>query len=145
MRVKIRTFGKRDRDAVLALWDASGIARPWLDLRAEIREKRRRDRRLFLVATVRKVVVGSVMGAYDGRRGWVYHLAVSPDRQRQGIGRTLMTTLESRMAKAGIVKVNLQVRSDNALVEAFYQGLGYADDHVNSFGKWLVPPPVPRS
>lgn len=143
--MKLRTYRDRDREDVVALWEATGIARPWLDLRAEIREKRRRDRTLFLVATVRGAIVGAVMGAYDGRRGWVYHLAVAPTRQRRGIGKALMAALEARMAHLGVIKVNLQVRTDNAAVEAFYTGMGYADDRVTSFGKWLVPPPVPKT
>jgi predicted N-acetyltransferase YhbS len=69
--VKIRTYRDGDREGVVTLWETTGIARPWLDLRAEIREKRRRDRKLFLVATVRGSIIGAVMGAYDGRRGWV--------------------------------------------------------------------------
>jgi ribosomal protein S18 acetylase RimI-like enzyme len=143
--VKIRTFRKRDRDAVVNLWEATGLARPWLDLHAEIREKRRRDRGLFIVATVRGAIIGSVMGAYDGRRGWIYHLGVAPERQRRGVGKALMAVLEARMARMGVIKVNLQVRTDNAAVEAFYLDLGYADDRVTSFGKWLVPPPVPKT
>ena len=121
------------------------MARPWLDLHAEICEKRRRDRSLFIVATLRGAIVGSVMGAYDGRRGWVYHLAVAPERQRRGVGKALMDALEARMARIGVIKVNLQVRTDNAAVQAFYVGLGYADDRVTSYGKWLVPPSVPKT
>ena len=143
--MKIRTFRKRDRDAVVALWEATGLAKPWLDLHAEIREKCRRDRDLFIVATERGTIVGAVMGAYDGRRGWVYHLAVAPERQRRGVGNAMMAALEARMARLGVIKVNLQVRTDNAAVAAFYLGLGYADDRVTSYGKWLVAPPVPKA
>lgn len=142
--MKIRTFRKRDHDAVVSLWEATGLARPWLDLHAEIHEKRRRDRSLFIVAVAHGTIIGSVMGAYDGRRGWVYHLAVAPEHQRQGLGKALMAALEARMARIGVVKVNLQVRTDNAPVEAFYVGLGYANDNVTSFGKWLVPPLAPK-
>jgi ribosomal protein S18 acetylase RimI-like enzyme len=80
------------------------------------------------------------MGAYDGRRGWVYHLAVEPDHQGRGIGRALMAELETRMVAQGVRKLNLQVRADNVEVAAFYEKLGYADEHLTSFGKWLKPP-----
>ncbi|MFM7197917.1 MAG: GNAT family acetyltransferase [Chloroflexota bacterium] len=143
--MKIRTYRDGDREGVVTLWETTGIARPWLDLRAEIREKRRRDRKLFLVATVRGSIIGAVMGAYDGRRGWVYHLAIAPAQQRRGVGTAMMAALESRMARVGVIKVNLQVRTDNAAVEAFYLGLGYADDRVTSYGKWLVAPPVAKT
>jgi ribosomal protein S18 acetylase RimI-like enzyme len=138
---RIRTFRHADAEAVVALWERTGIARPWLDLRAEIARKSARDRPLFLVALDgSKAIVGAVMGAYDGRRGWVYHLAVDPDCQRSGLGRRLMAELERRMCRLGVVKANLQVRADNLGVSSFYTSLGYADEHLTSFGKWLTPP-----
>jgi len=155
MQARIRPYRESDEAAVLALWEAAGIGRPWLDLRAEIAEKLGRDRELFLVAEQRDEqdaqdeqdgrdgglgqtrLVGAVMGAYDGRRGWVYHLAVAQDRRRQGIGRQLMLALEAAMAARGISKVNLQVRADNAAAVGFYERLGYADERLTSLGKWL--------
>ncbi len=146
--VKVRTYRETDENAVLDLWERAGIARPWLDLRAEIHEKLKRDPTLFLVAgedrpkdtTGSGVILGSVMGAYDGRRGWVYHLAVEPDHQGRGIGRALMVELETRMVAQGVRKLNLQVRADNLGVAAFYEKLGYTDEHLTSFGKWLKQP-----
>ena len=147
--IRVRTYRAADEGAVLGLWHRAGIARPWLDLRAEIAEKRRRDRSLFLVAEEaiagmrERRVVGAVMGAYDGRRGWVYHLAVEPERQGAGVGRALMDALERRMARRGVVKVNLQVRDDNTAVIGFYERLGYTDDRLTSLSKWLRPPASP--
>ena len=134
---KTRTYHDTDEEAVLSLWRRVGIDRPWLDLRAEIAEKRKRDRSLFLVAEAGNSVVGAVMGAYDGRRGWVYHLAVEPERQRQGLGRLLMVALEQRMRRRGVTKINLQVRQDNLDVCTFYERLGYLDERLVSFGKRL--------
>jgi ribosomal protein S18 acetylase RimI-like enzyme len=148
--MKIRTYRETDEEAVIALWERTGISRPWIDLREEIREKRKRDPMLFLVAGEDRprgtsgpgVVLGAVMGAFDGRRGWVYHLAVEPGRQSQGIGRALMAELEDRMARQGVFKINLQVRNENGAVRGFYEHLGYVDDQVTSFGKWLRPNPL---
>jgi len=138
--LKIRTFRDADTDAVVELWKRAGIDRPWLDLRAEIREKRRRDRSLFLVAVEGERLVGAVMGAYDGRRGWVYHLATDPALEGRGVGTSLMDELERRMARLGIKKVNLQVRADNTAVIGFYERRGYRDDRLTSLSKWLHPP-----
>jgi ribosomal protein S18 acetylase RimI-like enzyme len=137
--VRIRAFRVSDTEAVLSLWERSEISRPWLDLRAEIVEKLKRDRSLFLVADDMGVVVGAVMGAYDGRRGWVYHLAVEPGRRHAGIGRQLMHGLEERMTGMGVVKVNLQVRHDNLGVVDFYKALDYRDERLTSMGKRLRP------
>jgi ribosomal protein S18 acetylase RimI-like enzyme len=137
--VRVRAFRVSDTEAVLSLWERSEISRPWLDLRAEIVEKVKRDRSLFLVAEDARVVIGVVMGAYDGRRGWVYHLAVEPGRRHSGIGRLLMQGLEERMARMGVVKMNLQVRHDNVAVVGFYDALGYRDERLTSMGKRLRP------
>ena len=51
-----------------------------------------------------------------------------------------MAELETRMVAQGVRKLNLQVRADNVGVAAFYEKLGYADEHLTSFGKWLIPP-----
>jgi ribosomal protein S18 acetylase RimI-like enzyme len=137
--MQIRTYRPVDELAVLSLWERAGIARPWLNLQDEIAEKRRRDRSLFLVAIEDGQVVGTVMGAYDGRRGWIYHLAVDPTLQKHGIGAALMQAVEERMARLGVRKINLQVRADNQQACGFYEQIGYADEHLTSFGKWLRP------
>jgi ribosomal protein S18 acetylase RimI-like enzyme len=133
----VRLFQRADRDAVLALWTDSGISRPWLDLGREIDAMMAHDRSFFLVAADGDTLVGAVMGGYDGRRGWVYHFAVSPDRRGAGIGRLLMRDLERRMRARGVAKINLQVRGDNREVVDFYARLGYADEHLVSMGKRL--------
>ena len=96
------------------------------------------DDRLFLVAIDGSQVVGSVMGGYDGHRGWVNYLAVEPARRRTGIGRRLMDEVERLLDDVGCAKVNLQIRQGNAGVVAFYERLGYATDPVVSMGKRLV-------
>ena len=135
--ISTRQFRETDTDDVLRLWSAAGIDRPWLDLRAEIAEKIQRDPQLFVVAVAGQVTVGAAMGAYDGRRGWVYHLAVDPPRRRQGIGRALMIGLEAEMRALGVKKINLQVRADNDSAVGFYERLGYTDERLTSLGKWL--------
>jgi ribosomal protein S18 acetylase RimI-like enzyme len=139
MNPAIRTFRLEDKDQVVALWKEARIDRPWLDLYAEIDEKLSRDSQLFLVAVADDAVVGAVMGAYDGRRGWIYHLAVSPSMQSQGLGSKLVDRLESRMAKAGVRKINLQVRADNLGVVDFYTRVGYTRDDLVSMSKVITP------
>ena len=47
MKEGIRGFRPADKQEVLALWNESGIAMPWLDLDAEIDEKLKRDPEFF--------------------------------------------------------------------------------------------------
>jgi ribosomal protein S18 acetylase RimI-like enzyme len=78
------------------------------------------------------------MAGYEGHRGWINYLAVCPDHQRRGIGRMLMEQAEMLLKRAGCPKINLQVRSTNSEVIAFYQAIGYSVDDVISMGRRLI-------
>lgn len=139
MTVRLRPFADADEDAVVALWHAAGLTRPWNDPHQDVARKKRVQRELFLVAEDEGVVVGTAMAGYDGHRGWVYYLAVAPDRQGAGVGKLLMTEAEARLLALGCPKVNVQIRSGNEPVAAFYDHLGYTPDNATSLGKRLIP------
>lgn len=84
-----------------------------------------RDPQLFLVAEVDSVVVGVVLGTYDGRRGWILRLAVDPAYRRRGVARELVGELELRFKALGCPRVNLLVMPDNPSGLRFWQELGY--------------------
>lgn len=96
---------------------------------------------LVLVHEEAGQVTGTVMGTYDGRRGWVHRLATRPDRRGQGIASALLAELERRLLALGCAKVNLLIEPDNAAVAGFYTRLGYRRDDVLFMEKWLVPEP----
>lgn len=78
------------------------------------------------------------MCGYEGHRGWVNYLAVSPEQRNRGLGRRLMQTAESALEARGCPKLNLQVRETNEAVLAFYNRLGYTVDPVVGLGKRLI-------
>lgn len=139
MTVDVRPFADDDEDAVVALWHAAGLVRPWNDPHRDIARKRQVQRDLFLVAADDAVVVGTAMAGYDGHRGWVYYLAVAPERRGAGLGALLMREAEARLLALGCPKVNVQVREGNEPVAAFYDRLGYAPDGATGLGKRLIP------
>ena len=139
MTALVRPFADDDEDAVVALWTAAGLTRPWNDPHRDIARKKQVQRELFLVAEDDGAVVGTAMAGYDGHRGWVYYLAVAPERQGGGLGRTLMAEAETRLLALGCPKVNVQIRSGNEGVAAFYDRLGYTPDAATSLGKRLIP------
>lgn len=134
----VRRYAADDEEAVVSLWSASGLLRPWNDPRKNIQRKSAVRPDLFLVATEDDVIVGSVMAGYDGHRGWVYYLAVAPSARRQGVGRLLMSEVEQRLLAEGCPKVNLQVRTGNDEAMAFCEALEYSVDDVVGLGKRLV-------
>ncbi len=111
---------------------------PWNRAAAAIPAKCAVQPELFLLALDGDRVVGSVMGGYDGHRGWLYALAVAPSHRRRGIATALVRALEQRLAASGCGKLNLQVRASNRAVVAFYQSLGYAVEERVSMGKRLA-------
>jgi ribosomal protein S18 acetylase RimI-like enzyme len=147
MEYRIRPFRTEDTDAVVALWESCGLVRPWNDPRRDIARKLTVQPELFLVAepepepeprTVASVVAAGMAG-FDGHRGWVNYLAVRPDLQGSGLGRTLMAEFERLLTDLGCPKLNLQVRAGNEQVLGFYASLGYTDDRTVSLGKRLIP------
>ena len=134
----VRTFGEPDRQDVIALWEASGLTRPWNDPGSDIDRKLAVDDSLLMVAELDGRIVGTVMAGYDGHRGWVNYLAVEPAVRGTGLGAQLMLEAERRLVALGCPKVNLQVRQDNANAVSFYERLGYVDDDVISLGKRLT-------
>ena len=136
---EIRPYEPADEDAVVALWDACGLLRPWNDPRRDIRRKLTVQPDLFLVATAGGEVVGTVMAGYDGHRGWVNYLAAAPAQRGRGLGRRLMREVESRLLEYGCPKLNLQVRAGDDAAVAFYEAIGYRVDEVVSLGKRLIP------
>jgi ribosomal protein S18 acetylase RimI-like enzyme len=137
----IRTFQfSDDYRAVCDLWKNAG---PGIHLRRsdepeEIAKKLKRDPDLFLVAEVNGQIVGSVFGGYDGRRGMMYHLAVTGEHRREGIGRALVEELERRLREKGCIRYYLLVTMDNLEAIQFYESRGWQRMDLYVYGKDLV-------
>lgn len=127
-----------DYDRVLILWEGieTGMHVGPSDAPEEIKKKLQRDPDLFLVAESQNEIVGTVIGAFDGRRGMIYHLAVHRDFRGQGIGAMLLSEVEQRLQARGCLKSLLHVFADNTEAIQFYKNRGWheqKDDIV--FGK----------
>ena len=131
----IRVFASADESTVIDLWHACGLVASQNDPRRDLETKINFQPELFWVAEISGQVVGTIMAGYEGHRGWINYLAVDPSRRRQGLGRRLMEHAETRLRELGCPKINLQVRSSNTQVIAFYQALGFVEDDVVSLGK----------
>lgn len=138
--VRIRPFLPDDTEAVVALWEAAGLTRPWNDPRKDIARKASVQPELFVVAEDdSRRILGSVMAGYDGHRGWMNYLATRPDARGLGVGRALVEHVERALCSLGCPKVALQIRVSNAEVVEFYQHLGYQIDDTIDLGKRLIP------
>jgi ribosomal protein S18 acetylase RimI-like enzyme len=135
----IRSYQPQDEAAVVQLWQQCNLVVPQNNPERDIKRKLRVNPEWFLVGLVDGKVVATCMAGYEGHRGWINYLAVSPHHQRQGIGRRIMEEAEKRLSAAGCPKINLQVRETNEKVIKFYTRIGYTRDPVVSMGKRLEP------
>lgn len=139
MKIDIAPFeNQKHREPVIALWqevfgyeaehNAPGLV---IDKKCEFGDG------LFYIALVGETVVGTVMAGYDGHRGWIYSIAVSPEHQKQGIGSSLLAFAEGKLVELGCMKINLQILADNEGVAHFYTTNGYQTEERISMGKRL--------
>jgi hypothetical protein len=126
-----------DVPAVVALWERCALTRPWNDPAADIALARRGQNSTILLGREDERIVASAMVGHDGHRGWVYYVAVDPDRQGHRLGRAIMNAAEDWLRQAGIAKLQLLVRQENARASAFYETIGYDEAPVAVFAKWL--------
>ena len=136
--LRVRSYAHHDEDAVVRLWQTVfADDPPWNAPREMIRRNLEVQPDLFLVATLDAELVGTVVAGFDGVRGWIHHLAVTPTARRRGVASALMAEAEARLRALGCPKLNLQVRAGNRDAEAFYAALGFAVEARTSFGKRL--------
>lgn len=135
----IRSYQSEDRDDVIGLWQQCGLVVPQNDPDKDIARKLKVNPEWFLVGELDGRIVASCMAGYEGHRGWINYLAVSPEYRRRGFGRQIMAEAERLLRAAGCPKINLQIRSSNKDVIAFYRSIGFAVDDVVSMGRRLDP------
>lgn len=136
--MKIRAFKEEDRSAVIGLWQECNLTKPWNNPDQDISRKLQYQPELFLVGEHDREIIASVMAGYDGHRGSIYYLAVAVNFQNTGIGRDMMSAVESLLISMGCPKLNLMIRHSNSEVDSFYKKLGYLNDEVKVLGKRLI-------
>jgi len=134
----IRKYQAEDRENLIALWQQvfPGSA-PHNEPSSMLDAKLAVDDLIF-VAEDKGDIIGTCMGGYDGCRGWLYAVAVKADQRRGGIGKQLVTTTIEALQQLGCIKINLQIRSTNTEVAAFYKSLGFSVEDRMSMGILLT-------
>lgn len=135
--IRFRPAVDADTEALVALWEACGLTRPWNDPRKDIAFARGGPASDILVGEIGDEIVASVMVGHDGHRGAVYYVSVTPSRRGQRLGHAVMAAAEDWLKARGVWKLNLMVRKTNVGVLEFYEALGYKDSDVVSLQKVL--------
>ena len=133
----IRPATSTDRDAVIAMWQATDLTRPWNDPVADFERAVAGAASAILVGETDGTPIATAMVGHDGHRGWVYYLAVNPGEQGNGHGVALMRACEAWLVERGIPKVQLMVRDTNERVLGFYDAIGYERQAVHVLGRRL--------
>jgi hypothetical protein len=135
--MNIRKFQSRDRDAVISLWQSVFADDPPHNEPSRMLDAKLAVDDLVYVAENDGSVIGACMVGYDGHRGWLYAVAVSPQHRRSGAGSQMVINAMQELKKLGCIKVNIQIRSANSVVSAFYQSLGFTTEDRLSLGAFI--------
>jgi len=113
-------------EQVIELWKkCEGIGLSGADSREGIRKYLEHNPDMSLIARDVDCIVGSILCGHDGRRGYIHHLAVSPECRRQGIGRKLVEKSVVVLQAWGIQKVHLFIFNENDNGIAFWEQIGW--------------------
>lgn len=137
MKVRIMTI--KDFDSLYWLWKEAG-------LNVEDYQTEKKDAQLMLkfnpktcfVIVESSQILGSIFGTFNGRRAWIYHLAIHPSIQNKGYGSLLLHKTLKVLKELGAEKSQLWVRKDNIKVLDFYEKQGFCElDYLLALGKTL--------
>jgi N-acetylglutamate synthase len=119
--VTTRAFGTGDYDGAIALWtNVEGVEICEGDSREEIADYLERNPGLSRVAEVDGKIVGVAMCGHDGRRGWIYHLAVAREYRGHGVGKQLVDDCVRGLRGAGLKRAVILVAGDNPAGHKFW-------------------------
>jgi ribosomal protein S18 acetylase RimI-like enzyme len=122
VKMKIRHYND-----VLKLWrqcDGIGLDRK-VDNKNEAAIYLFRNAGLSFVAMDKRKVIGAVLCGHDGRRGYLYHLAVAGEYRKMGIGRRLVESAISKLRSIGVRKCHAFVFRDNVKGGKFWKSMGW--------------------
>lgn len=123
---------------VVALWRACDLVVPWNDPAKDIERKVQHSPECFLVGVLQGEIVATVMFGYDGHRGSVNYLAISPAHRNQGLAREFMQVVSERLTQLKCPKINLMVRRSNLRATQFYTAMDYTEEPVVVLGSRLI-------
>ena len=134
----IRPYIDTDLEDIIQLWERCDLTRPWNNPEIDIFRKAAQKDELFLVAVKDQTIIATLMGGYDGHRGWINYLAVHPNHQRNGIATALIQHSEKRLIALGCPELQILVPKEHIDIQNFYEQLGYDEKEVVCLAKRLI-------
>lgn len=107
---------------LLQLWlDTEGLGHSPGDTPEELTHFLQRNPELSTAAITQDSLVGAILCGHDGRRGYIYRLAVAFPYRNQGIATRLVHRSLSQLKKQGICRVQTFVLANNSDALSFWQ------------------------
>ena len=126
MTIEYRQMTPADYESVVALWNSAPGVRA-SESRDEFARILERNSGLSSVALLGGRLVGAVFCCHDGRRGYLYHLAVAGDARRRGIARELVDRSLAGLVREGIPRCSIFLIADNEDGAAFWKQTGWRE------------------
>jgi len=121
-------FSIGDYDAALEIWQrVEGLEIAEGDDRESVANFLARNPGLSRVATDGTAIIGIALCGHDGRRGYIYHLAVDPAYQARGFGKRLMNECLEGLRRAGLKRALILVADDNPRGRKFWRRCGWEE------------------
>lgn len=118
---KIREMLLSDYDSAIDLWSCTeGMGLSEADSKEAIAFYLARNPGMSFVCAVQDQIVGTILCGHDGRRGYIYHVAVSKEYRGHSIGKKLVESSLKRLKEEGIMKCHIMVIADNEIGNSFW-------------------------
>jgi len=128
MSIEILPMAVDDLEAVAVVWNATeGVGMNESDGPEQLRGFLDRNPGLSLIARDGSRLVGAVLCGHDGRRGFLYHLAVLTDYRKRGLGRAMVDRCLKSLSMLGLLRCNILIYVDNHSGEQFWKKAGWYD------------------
>jgi ribosomal protein S18 acetylase RimI-like enzyme len=134
--MQIRSLEVNDYDAIMDLWQRSGLSA----LRPNGRDSRDAFSRQLQSGTTSlgadgcqvalgilkdNQLIGAVIATHDGRKGWINRLAIDPKHRRKGLATQLVAAAEETLKAQGIRVIAALIEQENEASLALFQQIGY--------------------
>ena len=130
MAVVIRPCRPDEGPALLDLWHHADASPSPTDTPEQVDQVIQDPAASVLVAVDNDLLVGSIIGGWDGWRGNIYRLAVLPSYRRRGIARALVAAAEERLAARGALRVSALAEHDHPWAVGFWDSLYEPDPRM---------------
>ncbi len=114
--MRIELFQIDEYDQLTALWDRCGLHYDKADRDSRARMERQIYDDHVVILTLKTDdgdMIGSVVGSYDGRKGWINRLAVDPEFRGRRLAARLLEKAEEMLAEMGTGLIAALIEDEN--------------------------------